>query len=202
MKRSTLPAPTGHAFLYGELPASVRKHVEAETEVIRRLLAKTARNIVQIGLRLKLVHAAIGRDRFQQWLRAEFCWSQSLASKYMRSAAVFGHFEHLERFQPSALYVLAQHRCPAAARQEALDRAQAGELITKSRAEMFVSRHRRGGERSRTSAAAIRKTARKLAEQLANLDDADLRSVADELDRLAERLRSTLPATQHVMDQK
>lgn len=125
-------------FDYGTLIRSVRKHTEEEARAIKGLLAKTASNIVQIGLRLQWVREQIGREHFQEWLKAEFDWSQSVASNFMRTASVFAEVDCLSQFQPSALYLLARHRVPKAARQEAFDRARRGELITKARAQSIL----------------------------------------------------------------
>lgn len=127
-------------FDYNKVRSSLRARTEEEAHAIRALLADTARNIVQIGLRLQWVREHIGRDHFQEWLRAEFDWSRSTAAKFMRAADVFADVEFLDRFQPSALYILARHRVPESARQEALTRAQNGELITKALAEAIAER--------------------------------------------------------------
>jgi len=129
------------AFDYDALASAVRRQVVEETAEIRRILEKTAENIVQIGLRLNFVHNRIGRNHFQPWLAAEFQWDQSTASNYMRAAAVFCEVKCLNRFQPGALYELVRKRVPEGARAEAIDRAQNGELITKAEAETIVRKH-------------------------------------------------------------
>ena len=128
-------------FDYDRLIASTRKRVKQEADSIRRLLAQTSTNIVQIGIRLHIVRTDIGPERFQDWLKAEFQWSQPVASNYMRAAAVFRDVDNLDRFQPSALYALARKKVPEAARREAIDRAGRGELITKRTAQAIVAKY-------------------------------------------------------------
>jgi hypothetical protein len=77
---------------------------------IRHLMQDEAANVVQIGLVLCFVRETVGRSHFQQWLRDEFRWSQPQASNFMQAAKVFQHVEFLDRFQPSALVVLARKR--------------------------------------------------------------------------------------------
>jgi hypothetical protein len=132
---------TRQSFRYSDVATSLRKSVQDETAAIRRLLVNTANNIVQIGLRLKFVRNCLGRHAFQGWLKAEFQWSQPVASNFMRAAEVFSNVDCLDHLQPSALYVLARRKAPEAARAEALERARRGETITKSIAETIVCRH-------------------------------------------------------------
>src|SRR5262245_59746353 len=115
-------------FNYSKLPGSRRDEVQGEARVIHLLIAKTASNIVQIGLRLIAVRRIIGREHFSEWLDQEFQWSQPSASRYMQAARYFGDIECtvLERFQPGALYVLAREKLPAFARREAIDNARSG----------------------------------------------------------------------------
>jgi hypothetical protein len=59
----------------------------------------------------------------------------------MRSARVFRNVDCLDAFDPTALYVLSSKNVRAA-RFEAIQRAWAGEQITKALAESIVDRHR------------------------------------------------------------
>lgn len=143
MKTSThgIAKPEPDGFDYGQLPSAIRRDLQQETMAIHSLIEQTIRNIVQIGLRLQLVRDQLGRSSFQNWLSSEFRWSQSVASNYMRVASVFQDVNCLERFQPSALYLLARKRTPDAARQEALRLASSGETITARRADCIVRNH-------------------------------------------------------------
>lgn len=189
--RSALVEPV---FDYASLPASKRRQAQEEADAIRRLLAKTAANVVQIGLRLRLIHGCLGRKHFQAWLRAEFCWSQSVASNYMRAAACFGGIEGLAQFQPGALYVLARRKVPDSARQEAVRRALAGELITKSRADEIAARYGAPGARHRRRALHLRALIRQVAEKMRQLPVAEQQQLAGDLDRLLSQLRTARPA--------
>lgn len=155
-----LPAKSG--FDYSQLPASMRGQVMAETATIRKFIGQAARDMIQVGLHLEFVHSIVGRDRYQAWLAAEFSWSPSTASKWRRAAAIFGTLDCVDRFDSSALCILAQHKVPVAARNEALTRARRGEMITSQGAELIILSHINGAGRQHPTrqfqpAAAIRK---------------------------------------------
>jgi hypothetical protein len=186
------------AFDYGTLAAAVRKQVIEEAAEIRTILEKTAENIVQIGIRLNLVHDRIGRDHFQSWLAAEFQWDRSTASNYMRAAAAFCEVKCLNRFQPGALYELVRKRVPDGARAEAIDRANHGEMISKSEAETIVRKHSTSPPRKRGSIASqfCRRLAR-MTTEIDSLSAADAEHIHRHILKLLsvlERVRSSSPS--------
>jgi hypothetical protein len=182
------PAPAPHGFDYGVLPASVGREVRERTASIHGLLAKTSLNVVQIGLQLRVVREAVGRDRFQPWLKAEFQWSQSVASNYMRAAKAFAELDCLGRFHPSALFALARKKCPPAAQAEAVRRARRGERITKALAIELAGRHapQAGG---RTSGVAER-ARQSLLKALPKLSAEQLEELAAEILEMARKRKA------------
>ncbi len=195
MKRQLLPevefvpAPTG--FDYERLLAQVRKQIQDETRAIKGLVVNTASNIIQIGLRLQLVRDCIGRSHFQQWLRQEFRWSQSIASNYMRAAAVFGDVDCLDRFQPSALYVLARHKASGAARTEALTRARAGEVITKASAETIIRKYCATPSYHESNVVSdIRGSLRRIQSRVEMLTPDEMKQIAEQVIGLLAKLES------------
>jgi hypothetical protein len=129
IKRAT-PRPRSR-FEYDRLPGSLRKEAQTAAQAIHQIVGQAALHVVQIGLHLQNVRWAIGRENFQSWLRAEFEWSQPVASNFMRAARYFRDCDCLDRLQPSALYILARRKVTDAAREKALSIARRGELITK-----------------------------------------------------------------------
>jgi hypothetical protein len=110
-----------------------------EAKAIHNLIESTAANVVQIGKRLNEAHGLVGRKHFQQWLKLEFRWTQSVASNYMSVADRFGDIGCLNQFQPSALYLLARRKVEHKTVAEAIKRAENGETITLSLAkEIFA----------------------------------------------------------------
>lgn len=189
-------------FDYTCLIVSKRAVIREQACVIRGLLGRTAGDVIQVGLRLQMVRKDIGRAHFQDWLRAEFDWSQSAASNYMRAAAVFGQLDCPDQFQPSALYILSRRRVPLEVRREAVRRARSGEFITKAEARRLVTMHasskRPDGGRTRRSAGPAIKQARRYLRNLSKKIPLDEQlQLAEDLARFAEQLKRSA-ATQEM----
>lgn len=180
------PTHNTQPFEYSRLPASLQREVQEQAEAVRGLLAMTARNVVQIGIRLQFVRDRIGRENFQPWLRTEFQWSQSVASNYMRAAKTFSETDCIDQFQPSALYLLSRKRCPPAALKEALTRAKHGERITKTLANDLVTVSTVNVRPRHRTAERVR---RYVKNALGDLLPAQVEELAAELTRLADELR-------------
>lgn len=181
-------------FNYGSLDPALQKEVQEEAAAIRKLIVQTSRNVVQIGLRLQRVRDSLGRRGFQAWLYGEFRWAQATASNYMRAAARFGDVACIDRFQPTALYVLARKKAPDAARDEAVQLAASGELITKEQAEMILRRHDHAGTRPTDSVEEkLSVTLRRLEAKLPALSPAARTHLAEQLTSLLSALNGELP---------
>jgi hypothetical protein len=137
---------------------------------------------VQIGLRLQFVRDRLGREHFQPWLKAEFHWSQSTASNYMRAAKAFAHLDCLVRFQPTALFVLARRRVPVVAREEAIRLARGGVRVTRSIAFEILERHFQAVP---TGSVRMDRLRRSFLKALPKLSPQDARLLAEELLSLA-----------------
>lgn len=111
-------------------------------EVEKALMRRTAQDIIEIGRRLIEVKARLGHGQFGAWLATEFEWSQDTATRFMNVAARFSNIPQIAEFAPSALYLLAAPSTPDEVREEALERAEAGERITYSTARALVDEHK------------------------------------------------------------
>ncbi len=134
-------------FDYASLGATVELKVRQRARAIgrrvdRRSMVGTARNVVRVGLWLQTIRRCLGCHRFHDWYTAVFRWKQPRVSKFMRSARMFRGVDSLDNFDPTALYVLSTKHVACSARSEAIDRARAGERITKALAELIVDQHR------------------------------------------------------------
>lgn len=138
-------------FDYQELDIETRKAVQERTAEIKALVKRAAKDIVDIGSKLIEVKDRLGHGKFDNWLEVEFGWKRTTAWNFMRVADKFSKFESLDRIAPSALYLLSAPSAPDAARQEALERAEAGESITYSSAREIVEEHRQSYVPSSTS---------------------------------------------------
>lgn len=128
-------------FDYSQLDAETRIVVQQRTEEIKVLVRRSAQDIIDIGNKLIDVKARLGHGNFGGWLDAEFGWKKSTASSFMNVAEKFQNLE-ISRFGASALYLLAAPSTPEPARIEAIERSQAGEVITHKTAQGIVNGHK------------------------------------------------------------
>ena len=133
---------TDKMFNYASLDAATYQFVQQQTGEIRALIRRTAQEIIEVGQKLIEVKERLGHGQFEGWLQAEFDWTQMTANRFMRVAKQFKSNNLLDlHIAPSALYVLAAPSTPAAARTEALARAEAGELITHKAAKALKQKY-------------------------------------------------------------
>jgi len=136
-------------FSYGILNLATRKVVQQHTIEIKGLLRRTAQDIVDIGEKLSEVKQELGHGQFLAWLRTEFDWSESAARKFMQVHRKFKtvNFTHLN-IATSAMYLLAADCTSQAAREEAVQRAEAGEVITRAKAKAIAFAHEQAAQLS------------------------------------------------------
>lgn len=128
-------------FSYDNLSEKESTLAKFQAGKIHGLLNDSTSMLVGIGQSLLKVHQQIGKPHFQSWLKAEFEWSQSVASNYMQIAKRFGKLKFLNQFQPSALRVLVRKNVPERAMKEAIKLARSGETITHKRAQELIGKH-------------------------------------------------------------
>ena len=127
-------------FDYTALDAEARIVVQQRTSEIKTLMRRAAQDIIDIGQKLIEVKATLGYGRFGPWLEAEFEWNERTARRFIQVAEQF-KTDKLSVLQiaPSALYLLAAPSTPDEAREEALNRAEAGERITHHTAKQIIA---------------------------------------------------------------
>jgi hypothetical protein len=112
----------------GQVSVSLAEHA-AE---IRRLGQRVIGDVIEIGRRLTECRKITGHGNWLPWLNRELGWSHSAALNFMRAFQLAksksANFTNLN-LPISALYLLAAPSTPAAARDEILERAGAGEDI-------------------------------------------------------------------------
>jgi hypothetical protein len=192
MQKRFMRSPARLGFDYETLPASFRSEAENAASVIHHLVGQFAENVLQIGLHLIHVRMMVGRTHFQTWLRAEFQWSQATASNFMRVAKVFQDCDCLRFFQPSALYILAGGQVTSAAREEALDVARNGEMITKCRATEILQKHSLTTPQPKriVELGLRRNVSHSLYTRLSEIDDTELRCLSQQISHAIEELES------------
>lgn len=139
---STISTTGTLEFSYDILDNATRIVVQQRTTEIKSLLRRTAQDIIDVGLKLSEVKQELGHGHFLAWLRTEFDWSESAARKFMQVSRQFKTVKFTDlNIAPSALYLLSADSTPEAAREEALQLAHSGEVITRPKAKALVQQH-------------------------------------------------------------
>ncbi len=130
-------------FNYEDLDNETRVVVQQRTSEIKSLVKRNAQEVIEIGQKLIDVKEKLGHGKFRCWLKAEFSWGPTTAWKYMKVTETFkcSPCEHLD-IAASALYLLATPSVPESARNEALERANQGEPITRTAARAIIQQHK------------------------------------------------------------
>ncbi|ACC81530.1 DUF3102 domain-containing protein [Nostoc punctiforme] len=128
---------------YPNLNAETLALVQEHTHEIKVLIRRTAEDIINIGQRLIEVKKFLGHGNFTNWLKVEFNWSISTATKFMHVAEhlKFVNFTNLN-ISASALYIIAAPSTSKEARAEVLKRAVIGENITYTQAKEIVNKYK------------------------------------------------------------
>src|SRR5262245_14739099 len=111
--------------------AVLAEHAEA----IRALGRQTVEHVIQIGERLTNCKRICGHGNWLPWLDREFGWSDKTAERFMSVHALAGKFDNLSNLNLplSGLYRLAAPSTPPDAPEKIIERAKAGEQVTRSR---------------------------------------------------------------------
>jgi Protein of unknown function (DUF3102) len=112
--------------------AALAEHATA----IRALLSRTVKDVAEIGRRLIEAKSVVGRGKWLPWLDREFGWSEDTAENFMRVHKFVDGLSNSETIRNlvltlpvSSVYLLAAPSTPAEARDEIIERAEAGEVL-------------------------------------------------------------------------
>jgi len=129
-------------FEYDQIDVANRDFVQDRTIEIKALVKRSAQDIIEIGLKLIEVKDRLPHGMWGKWLDVEFGWKTTTAWNFMMVATKFSNFEDLDSFGQSALYLLASPSTPDEAREEAINRASNGEVITHKAAKEIVNSYK------------------------------------------------------------
>lgn len=130
-------------FDYETLDAETRIVVQQKTGEIKGLMRRATQDIIDIGSKLIDIKAKLGHGSFGVWLDAEFGWAERTARNFMAVATTFKSATVADlNIGAKALYMLAAPSTPEEARDEAIERAQNGEVITHATAKTIVAQHK------------------------------------------------------------
>ncbi len=135
--------PETQDFDYAVLNPEARIVVQNKTSELKRLIYRSAQDIIDIGQKLTEVKEQLGHGNFRAWLKAEFSWSVRTVARFMQVATQFkcANLTHLD-IAASALYLLTAPSTSEDARNEALERASLGEAISYARAKVIAAQYK------------------------------------------------------------
>jgi hypothetical protein len=110
---------------------------------IRRLGKRVVEDVIEIGGRLTECKRICGHGNWLPWLNREFGWSEDTALNFMRAheLAKSRNFRDLS-LPVSSLYLLAAPSTPKKARDEIIERAQAGKTVPVAEAKRIIEDRR------------------------------------------------------------
>ena len=132
-------------FAYDALADADAARVRLATGRLRAAITSTARLVVRIGLQLAGVRRCLKpyRGAWDAYVRAgDLPWSRGQVYRLIRAAKAFRRAADVDRFQPTALYLLAWPDAPPAATRAALRLARDGHRIDAATARRLIAEHR------------------------------------------------------------
>lgn len=160
-------------------------------ETADKIIGRTKRCIYENGKDLLAVKQRIGHGQFLHWVRGEFGWSESTAENLINTALRFGQIPNGWEFADAALYLLSAKKVPEEVRQEAKDRAEAGEKITREVAKEIIEAHKKAQQRAEEAERKAQEEAL-LAQQRLFETQLSAQRTIDELTRNIEDLQQEL----------
>jgi CheY-like chemotaxis protein len=119
-------------FNYEQLDSKTQSFVLQKTELIKKLLKRTAQDIIDIGKYLTEVKQSLQHGQFYPWLDAEFNWTPRTATRFMRAYNKFKSedLSDLISLPVSVIYELSTGDVSDETVQETLKLARAGKNVT------------------------------------------------------------------------
>lgn len=100
---------------------------------IRNRLANTVADIIAIGQDLLLVKEQLPHGSFGPWVKDELGITNRTAQRFVHAAQMIdGKSDMVSHLAPTTIYALSAPSTPDAVREDFLNRAQSGELITET----------------------------------------------------------------------
>lgn len=117
--------------------------VIGHTVEIKRSERRASEAIIEAGKHLLATQELLPHGTWLDWLNVEFKMSQRTAYNMIGIAKRFGDkVATVASLQPSVLYLLAGDSVPETARKEVIQRAAAGETVTKATAKAVIEEHK------------------------------------------------------------
>ena len=132
------------------IPANIEKKLETHAATICKHKGRAVESIIAIGRELNAANALLAnhyKGTFGKWVEEQCGVSRTFATRSMQVAKEFeGCVTVTQHFEPTSLYKLSAPSCPTEAKDEAINRAEKGEIITAHTAQEIIDKHTEGSE--------------------------------------------------------
>lgn len=128
-------------FDHGSLTGDNQQFIRETEQRLRSLVVNIASQAVETGIILAQARSRLPHGQFEAWAKSELPWSLSQTKRLCYVGEAFGG-RNVERFQPSALYLLAWPGVPPQAREYAFELVQDGAEISHESAKEILAMYR------------------------------------------------------------
>jgi len=143
--------PESTAFDYSELAEVDRQWLSNAAADLRASLRRSVDAVIDAGRKLSYARNRLGRGKWEPWLEQEAQIPRRSASRLIAVHKVFKTCDPntLQKFTPTALYVLAEPGVPQSIREYAVEQADDGAGVTAALVHQWVSLYRQQVEPTR-----------------------------------------------------
>ena len=184
-------------FDYNTVPASIRSDLQAQAKLIRKLIAKTTADLIDLGRHLIAAKQRIGHGLFIPWVGGEIGISGRTAQRYMAIAQLAeAKNDSVSLLPPTILHRLAAPSAPLEVVNYVIGQANDGVIVQDSVVAMMIADARRSQTQAKKSvspdSAKITPTPEKLASGLprgsVSTKNDRRKLMAEEISRFAYKL--------------
>ena len=139
-------------FDYNTVPASIRSDLQAQAKLIKKLIAKTTADLIDLGRHLIAAKQHIGHGLFIPWVEGEIGISGRTAQRYMAIAQLAeAKNDSVSLLPPTILHRLAAPSAPLEVVDYVIGQANDGVIVQDSVVAMMIADARRSQTQAKKS---------------------------------------------------
>ena len=139
-------------FDYNTVPASIRSDLQAQAKLIKKLIAKTTADLIDLGRHLIAAKQHIGHGLFIPWVEGEIGISGRTAQRYMAIAQLAeAKNDSVSLLPPTILHRLAAPSAPLEVVDYVIGQANDGVIVQDSVVAMMIADARRSRTQAKKS---------------------------------------------------
>jgi len=179
-------------FDYNTVPASIRFDLQAQAKLIKKLIAKTTADLIDLGRHLIAAKQYIGHGLFIPWVEGEIGISGRTAQRYMAIAQLAeAKNDSVSLLPPTILHRLAAPSAPLEVVDYVIGQANDGVIVQDSVVAMMIADARRSQTQAKKSVSpdsGVEKRASGLPRGSVSTKNDRRKLMAEEISRFAYKL--------------